>query len=155
MTSITLNRPTNKQEEYEFLEKIAAMLKGGGTYLEELFTPEMVAAMQGRIRNDFHCNLYADYREGAAICDKLEEDIRDKDRVVAETKSFADSAIQNKNQIIQQMQETINKFENRYTESRESLASLLSDTEKLASALSDRELECCQLKAKLYDLEHK
>ena len=158
LSTITLKRPGNKDEECALLDSIAELVKDG-TYLEELFTPEMVNDMQGRIRNDFHCNLYADYRESAAICDKLEDDIHDKDRVVAETKSFADGAIQNKNQIIMQMQETIDKLEatiqagsDRMAAACETTQQAYNEVSQLQNALSNREMEVCQLKAKLYPL---
>ncbi len=151
LSSITLKRPGNKDEECKLLESIAELVQGD-TYLAELFTAEMVNDMQGRMRNDFHCNLYADYRENAAMCDHLEDEKRDLQRVADETKQFADGAIQKKNEIIQQMQETIDRLSNRFNESNDKGLEMLADMNQLQSALSDREMEICQLKAKLYDL---
>jgi septation ring formation regulator EzrA len=154
LSSITLKRPQNKDEECKLLDDIAELVHGD-TYLAELFTPAMVAYEQSVIKNDFVCNLYQEYLDECKEAEMLKSESKKALRDYYDLKETCDLSIQNKNKFIQQMQETIDKIENRYNEQASACNEIAAEHAKLQRALSDREMEICQLKAKLYDLNSK
>lgn len=140
LTEIRLKRPENKQQECELLERIAELV-AGDTYLAELFTPEMVSDIQGRMMNDFPCNLYQDFRDQAAEADSKMDLANSLKRDYDNLETTMNARLNEAREAIAQRQETIDKLE--------------ATIQTLQQALSDREMECVQLKAKLWDLSNK
>jgi hypothetical protein len=155
LSTITLKRPQNKDEECKLLEDIAELVQGNDTYLAELFTPGMVNDIQGRMRNDFPCNLYQDFRDQAAEADSKMDLANSLKRDYVTLDNAATAAAIKTNEIIAEMQSKIDYWAKRFNEINDNFSEFMTEANKVQSALSNREMEICQLKAKLYDLEHK
>lgn len=147
LTEIRLKRPENKQQECELLERIAELV-AGDTYLAELFTPEMVSDIQGRMMNDFPCNLYKDYRDRAADYDRLENKLQG---IINQMQGTIDHLTNLNNGLT----ERIEGLSERFNQANDTGLAQLAEIQTLQQALSDREMECVQLKAKLWDLSNK
>lgn len=64
-----------KKEEIEFLEKLKDSFKASTNYLENLFSDKLVDWASDQIKNDFPCDIMADFEDGWEKVGRLETKI--------------------------------------------------------------------------------
>jgi hypothetical protein len=145
----------NKQDECDFLDELCKAFDGKDLYLNGLFTRPFTTEIQQRIWNDFPCDILAELQD----CERRETDkisqIAMLESKVNQVNNAAIDCLQEKSNIIMQQMESLNQMTNRFNQSNDHGLEMLAEMNQLQSALSNREMEICQLKAKLYDLDHK
>jgi len=161
------NIESSKAEEIAFLEKLYQNI-GPGSYLDALFTREMVDHVIYQINSDFVCDLYGMWKDAEGQRIRAAEQVTSLMVKLEEV----EAAVQHRENMLKvlteqaererlNLEEKYNSLLARYetvtdnlTEATDKMHSLMDENEDLQAEAGSLEWANIHLKAKIYDFEH-
>jgi hypothetical protein len=146
---------SSKADELKFLDIVIGQVSSG-SYLGALFSPQMVSWLQSQIRNDFSCDLFADYEnlsESLSHKEKgYQEIIRERGEELETLRAKLNQEKDRANRIFADYEEIRDRYYREQGETGEMLCHEVLENQELRERVDKLELQIIGLKAKLWDL---
>jgi hypothetical protein len=149
----TLNTQSTKEEEIQFLKKVASAA-GDGSYLHSLLSTKLVGWMEDQIHNDFGCDLMGNWElaeeqltESKRATRILEQQLEVANNLLKSTEAEYEARVKHAESIQHQLGEQLMDMTNQWHQA-------LDEKHELEVLAQDRADEILRLKAALYDAEH-
>ena len=150
-----INSQTGKSEEIEILNRITNRFRGTQTYLDSLFTTDLLDYFSGKVKDDFCPDIMAEYvaeqetnRTLAAELAAAKTQIECRDNDYNRLKELAKDELSGKNNMIDRLTSTVSDLQRRYAEQGSDKFAAARDRDALAEQVRD-------LKVMLFDLQNK
>jgi peptidoglycan hydrolase CwlO-like protein len=157
---IPLGTNSTKAEEINFMYAVA-QLSGEGSYMGMLFNQRMIDWLEDKIKNDFSCDLIADYvkaeEEAVQIRIDMQGQISSLKGENAELKREIKIINQDKDTILKANDacaELIEKKNDEIRQTEDQVYSLGSTIDSLQDVVKERDETIIRLKAQLWDMSH-
>jgi vancomycin resistance protein YoaR len=156
-----LNSQTGKSEEIAILQEITERMAGTQTYLESLFTGDLLEWFEGKVHDDFCPNIMAEYHAELENSRNYQNELYAANTQIANLTAQIDRNKENARSMIAAKESTIADLTDRLTAHQVVLAKCrvaLTDEQSIKAAIiserDDLKAQIKDLKVMLFDLQN-